>query len=78
MVKPVLVLGTFDTKEKEIFYLRKRIEADLALINSLKQHLDLSKVLLQEVDLHINDPQFAEIAVDLLGSLMQQGGKGKK
>jgi uncharacterized protein (UPF0261 family) len=53
-------------------------EADLALIDSLKQHLDLSKLLLQEVDLHINDPQFAEIAVDLLGSLMQQGGKGKK
>jgi hypothetical protein len=28
MVKPVLVLGTFDTKEKEIIYLRKRIEAE--------------------------------------------------
>ena len=53
-------------------------DADLALTNSLKQHLDLSKVLLQEVDLHINDPQFAEIAVDLLGSLMQQVGKEKK
>jgi len=53
-------------------------EVDLALTNSLKQHLDLSKVLLQEVDLHINDPQFAEIAVDLLGSLMQQVGKEKK
>lgn len=28
MVKPVLVLGIFDTKEKEIIYLRKRIEAE--------------------------------------------------
>ena len=53
-------------------------EADLALINSLKQHLDLSRVLFQEVDCHINDPQFAEMAVELLGSLMQSKGKGKK
>jgi len=28
MVKPVLDLGTFDTKEKGIIYLRKRIEAE--------------------------------------------------
>jgi uncharacterized protein (UPF0261 family) len=53
-------------------------EADLALINSLKQHLDLSRVLLREVDLHINDPQFAEIAVELLTGLMPQTGEGKK
>ena len=53
-------------------------EADLALINSLKQHLDLSKVLLREVDFHINDPQFAEIAVELLTGLMPQISEGKK
>jgi len=52
-------------------------EADLALINSLKQHLDLSWVLLKEVDCHINDPQFAEVAVELLDSLMQTTGKEK-
>jgi len=48
------------------------------LINSLKQHLDLSKVLLREVDFHINDPQFAEIAVELLTGLMPQISEGKK
>jgi uncharacterized protein (UPF0261 family) len=53
-------------------------EADLALINSLKQHLDLSRVSFQEVDCHINDPQFAEIAVELLGHLMQSIGKERK
>jgi uncharacterized protein (UPF0261 family) len=53
-------------------------EADLALIDSLKRHLDLSRVLLREVDLHINDPQFAEMAVDLLGNFMQPMGGEKK
>jgi uncharacterized protein (UPF0261 family) len=53
-------------------------EADLALIDSLKRHLDLSKVSFQEVDLHINDPQFAEMAVKLLDNLMQPIGKERK
>jgi uncharacterized protein (UPF0261 family) len=53
-------------------------EADLALIASLKRHLDLSRVLLQEVDFHINDPQFAEMAVELLCRLMQTRYKGEK
>ena len=53
-------------------------EADLALIDSLKRHLDLSKVSFQEVDLHINDPQFAEMAVELLDNLMQPIGERKK
>jgi uncharacterized protein (UPF0261 family) len=46
-------------------------ETDLALINSLRGHLDRSKVSLKEVDLHINDPEFATIAVDLLIGMMQ-------
>ena len=53
-------------------------EADLALIHSLKQHLDPSRVLFKEVDCHINDPQFAEMAVERLGTLMQTTGKDKK
>ncbi len=53
-------------------------EADLALINSLKQYLDLSKVLLKEMDLHINDPKFAEIAVELLGKMMEEPNKAKE
>ena len=32
-----------------------------ALIESLKTHLDVSKVRLVEVDAHINDPEFADI-----------------
>jgi len=45
-------------------------EADFALINSLRQHLDFSKVSFREEDLHINDPKFAEIAVELLVEMM--------
>jgi len=45
--------------------------ANLALIESIKDHLDSSKVKLVEVDGHINDPEFAEIAVDLLTSMMK-------
>jgi uncharacterized protein (UPF0261 family) len=40
--------------------------ANSALIESIKDHLDSSKAKLFEVDAHINDPEFAEIAVDLL------------
>jgi len=46
--------------------------ANSALIESLKGHLDSSKVKLMEVDAHINDPEFAEIAVDLLTSMMKR------
>ena len=42
-----------------------------ALIESLKTHLDASKVRLVEVDAHINDPEFAEAAVQLLVDLMK-------
>lgn len=42
-----------------------------ALIESLKAHLDASKVKLVEVDAHINDPEFAEAAVQLLVELMK-------
>ena len=45
--------------------------ANSALIESIKNHLDSSKVKLMEVDAHINDPEFAEIAVDLLIKMMK-------
>ena len=34
-------------------------EADQALFAALRQHLDRAKVDLVELDLHINDPEFA-------------------
>ncbi|MFH1490551.1 MAG: Tm-1-like ATP-binding domain-containing protein [Pseudomonadota bacterium] len=40
--------------------------ADGALINAIKKHLDPSRVELVEMDAHINDPEFAEAAVQLL------------
>jgi len=45
--------------------------ANSALIDSIKDHLDSSKVNLVEVDAHINDPKFAEIAVNLLIKMMK-------
>jgi uncharacterized protein (UPF0261 family) len=42
-----------------------------ALIESLKAQLDASKVRFVEVDAHINDPEFAEAAVQLLVELMK-------
>jgi len=45
--------------------------ANSALIDSIKGHLDSSKVKLMEIDAHINDPEFAEAAVDLLTSMMK-------
>ena len=44
--------------------------ANSALIESIKDHLDTSKVKLVEVDAHINDPEFAEKAVDILVGMM--------
>lgn len=40
--------------------------ANAALIESIRRHLDLSKVQWVEMDAHINDPEFAEAAVALL------------
>ena len=48
-------------------------EADRALIESIKNHLDTSRIQLKLVDAHINDPEFAKAAVDLLISLMKAG-----
>lgn len=45
--------------------------ADSALIDSIKKHLDTSMVKLVEVDAHINDPEFAGRAVDILVGLMK-------
>jgi uncharacterized protein (UPF0261 family) len=42
-----------------------------ALVDSIKDHLDSSKVNLVEVDAHINDSKFAEIAVNLLIKMMK-------
>jgi uncharacterized protein (UPF0261 family) len=46
--------------------------ANSALIDSIKAHLDSSKVKLVEVHAHINDPEFAETAVDLLSGMMKR------
>jgi uncharacterized protein (UPF0261 family) len=45
--------------------------ANSALIESIKKHLDTRKVQFVEVAAHINDPDFAEKAVDLLVSMMK-------
>ena len=47
-------------------------DADAALFESVRQHLDTSKVELHELDLHINDDAFAAAVADrLLQSLSQ-------
>ncbi|MCC9078549.1 Tm-1-like ATP-binding domain-containing protein [Litorilinea aerophila] len=48
-------------------------EADEALIQALRTHLDRKKVTLVELDLHINDPAFAQAVVTWLLRLMQPG-----
>lgn len=45
-------------------------KANTALIESIRNHLDTSRIQLKLVDAHINDPEFAKAAVDLLISLM--------
>jgi uncharacterized protein (UPF0261 family) len=44
--------------------------ANNALIESIKNHLDTRKIQFVEVAAHINDPDFAQKAVDLLISMM--------
>lgn len=46
--------------------------ANNALIESIKTHLDTGKVQCVEVAAHINDPDFAQTAVDLLISLLKK------
>ncbi len=46
--------------------------ANSALIESIKHHLDASKVRCVEVDAHLSDPAFAEAAVQLLAELMKK------
>ncbi|OUC08307.1 hypothetical protein RY27_09750, partial [Litorilinea aerophila] len=48
-------------------------EADEALIQALRTHLDRKKVTLVELDLHVNDPAFAQAVVTWLLRLMQPG-----
>jgi len=50
-------------------------EADQAFYESLKNHLDLSRVGFREVPLHINDPDLAEMAVEELDRLIHEKGK---
>ena len=45
-------------------------EANTALIKSIKNHLDTTRIHLEMVDAHINDPEFAKAAVELLISMM--------
>jgi uncharacterized protein (UPF0261 family) len=49
-------------------------EANRALIDSIKSHLNLSKVTLIEMDAHINNPDFADAAVQLLLRMMGDRG----
>ena len=46
-------------------------EADEALIGALRQHVT-APAELHELDLHINDPAFAQAAVDLLKPMMEK------
>jgi uncharacterized protein (UPF0261 family) len=48
------------------------VEADKALFASLHRHADPTVVTVRDVDLHINDPAFAEFAVDTLLRLMAE------
>jgi uncharacterized protein (UPF0261 family) len=46
--------------------------ANAALMESIKHHLDASKVRCVEVDAHLTDPAFAQAAVQLLVELMKK------
>lgn len=48
--------------------------ANLALIDSIRQHLDTSVVKWVEMDVHINDPEFADAAVTLLDEMIGRTG----
>ena len=45
--------------------------ADKALFDALRTHLDRSKVELVELDLHINDPAFADAMADRLLEMLE-------
>jgi uncharacterized protein (UPF0261 family) len=53
-------------------------EANSALIDSIKDHIDASKVKLVELNAHINDPEVAERAVDLLTEMMGDRPRPRK
>lgn len=48
-------------------------EADAALFEAIRAHLDRGKVELVELETHINDPEFARRAVSLLHDLIARG-----
>jgi len=48
-------------------------EADAALFDAIREHLDQERVELVELDLHINDPAFADAFAEKLLSLMKEG-----
>lgn len=52
-------------------------EEDQALINTLKEKVDKSKVEIIEADFHVNDKEFAELAAEKLIELIKEK-KGEK
>jgi uncharacterized protein (UPF0261 family) len=50
-------------------------EADRAFCEALKENLDLSKVRYEELPVHINDPRFAEKAVEELDRMIKERPK---
>ena len=47
-------------------------EADAALFDALREHLDRARVEVQEIDAEVNDPAFATAMADRLHELIQE------
>ena len=45
-------------------------EADAALFDAIRAHLDRARVELVELDLHVNDPAFADAMADRLLAML--------
>lgn len=52
-------------------------QADRALFDSLREHIDAGRVSLKELDLHINDPAFARAVADELLELLEKPGRNQ-
>lgn len=52
-------------------------EEDQALIRTIKEKIDVNKIEIAEVDLHVNDQKFAELAAEKLLQLIEKK-KGDK
>ncbi|RPI99712.1 MAG: hypothetical protein EHM36_15615, partial [Deltaproteobacteria bacterium] len=53
-------------------------DADRAFFEALKTNLDLSKVRYEELPVHINDPGFAEKAVEELDKMIKESNRKNK